>query len=75
MRSYENIGRVTKNLVVSQKTNTLNLGPRGLKLNQHGLIGLESMMIQFQTKSAIFKNLSRLGDFYALNHFVCHRYI
>ena len=31
---------------------TLNVetsGPRGLKLNQQGLIGLESMMIQFQT--------------------------
>ena len=25
-------------------------------------------------KLAIFQKLSVLGDFYALNHFVCHRY-
>ena len=25
-------------------------------------------------KLAIFQSLSVLGDFYALNHFVCHRY-
>ena len=40
----------------------------------HFLVISEVGSPDYIAKLAIFKNLSVLGDFYALNHFVCQRY-